>query len=215
MIIDYEGATRLAYDVLIKYSDGTLPVDVFKLIKENFKNITMMPFSEWKKKTNSKGTMLELLKTDYGIAFYDGKKYCIIYNDSKCLQTQRWTVSHELGHILKGHVGDDNYLRFSLEGNIYEDTEFFFETEINPYEAEANTFAKHLLAPFPIIKHLFSIFGRNKIFPIDIENVFDIGPWASENIIRHLNNLYYYPTNRILENKFKQALHNLYNLIKK
>lgn len=198
MTVDFEGATKLAHEVLIKYSDGTLPIDVFRLVKENFKNITIMPFSKWKKKTRSVGTMLELLKTDYGIAFFNGQKYCIIYNDKKCLQTQRWTLAHELGHILKRHVTDENYLRFSSEDS--------------PYEVEANTFAKHLLAPFPIIKHLFNILNRNTIFSQDLEDVFDIGPWASENIIKHLNNLYYYPTNRILEEKFKQAL---YDLIKK
>lgn len=214
MTIDYEGATKLAHEVLIKYSDGTLPIDIFKIIKENFKNITIMSFSKWKKKTKSTGNMIDLLKTDYGIAFYDGNKYCIIYNDNKCLQTQRWTVSHELGHILKGHVIDDNYLRFSLDSNIYETTDNFFEMEINPYEAEANTFAKHLLAPFPIIKHLFNALGRNTIYSQDIEDIFDIGPWASENIIKHLNNLYYYPTNHDLENKFEQTLHNLKNNIK-
>ena len=198
MTVDFEGATKLAHEVLIKYSDGTLPIDVFRLIKENFKNITIMPFSKWKKKTRSVGTMLELLKTDYGVAFFNGQKYCIIYNDEKCLQTQRWTLAHELGHILKGHITDENYLRFSSENS--------------PYEMEANTFAKHLLAPFPIIKHLFNTFNRNTIFSQDLEDVFDIGPGASENIIRHLKNLYYYPTNRILEKKFEQAL---YNLIKK
>lgn len=128
METNFEETTNLAYDILIKYSDGKFPIDIFKIIRENFKNIKLMPFSKWKAKTKVNGDMFEELNTDYGIVFYDNKKYCIIYNDSKCLQTQRWTLAHELGHILRGHLTNAEYLMCS--------------TDNNPFEIEANTFAK-------------------------------------------------------------------------
>lgn len=189
METNFEETTNLAYDILIKYSDGKFPIDIFKIIRENFKNIKLMPFSKWKAKTKVNGDMFEELNTDYGIVFYDNKKYCIIYNDSKCLQTQRWTLAHELGHILRGHLTNAEYLMCS--------------TDNNPFEIEANTFAKQLLVPFPVIKYLFDFLGRSTIYSYDIEEIFNVGVGASSYIINHLNKLYYLPTNDILEDKFK------------
>ena len=189
METNFEETTRLAYNILIKYSDGTFPIDIFKIIRENFKNIKLIPFSKWKAKTKVNGTMFEELKTDYGMAFYDEKKYCIIYNDAKCLQTQRWTLVHELGHILRGHLSNNEYLMCSPDNT--------------PFEMEANTFAKQLLVPFPVIRYLFSFLGRGEIYPYDIEGIFDVGIGASSYIINHLNKLRYLPTNINLENKFR------------
>lgn len=189
---NFQKASDLAYDILMEHSTGTLPIDIFKIIRHNFPEIILMTFTEWKKKSKHECEMLEVFGSDQGVVFYNGVKYCIIYNDKKCFQTQRWTVAHELGHILLDHVKDDDYLKFSSKDS--------------PYENEANTFAKHLLVPFPVAKYLFTVFDRHVIYPHDIENVFDVGPEASEHIIDHFNKLYYFPTNPVLEGKFSGTL---------
>lgn len=54
--------------------------------------------------------------------------WVIFYNDNNCRERQRWTIMHEIGHIVLDHTQ---------------------ESELA--EAEANFFAKYSIAPPPLI----------------------------------------------------------------
>lgn len=60
------------------------------------------------------------------------------YNGSDSTVRKRFSVAHEIGHLLLGHPGQDNL--FNLESK-------------NPFEIEANLFAAELLIPFDWIKN--------------------------------------------------------------
>ncbi len=45
----------------------------------------------------------DLLPGESGKSYYDGKQWTVIYNDKESKERSRYTVAHELGHILLGH----------------------------------------------------------------------------------------------------------------
>lgn len=203
---DYNLATKMAYLYLVLYAPPVLPIDVFSLIRQSEKKIKIMTFSSWKKKLKIEGEMIDIFGSEYGITIYDTKKkiYLIIINDKKCRCTQRWTIAHELGHIFLGHLENEEYI--SNRRSVTECVESFLNNSGDKFEKEANTFAKHLLAPFPIIKKIAEALGGYNIQPYILEEIFEISSPASNNIINHLNKLHYLPSNPILEEKFYNAL---------
>ena len=78
---------------------------------------------------------------------------------------QRWTRSHELGHILCKHyqLSEAKTLAYSGDGNSLE----------NDCEAEADLFASIFLAPFPLFKYL------NVNSPVDAQNILGLSYEAS------------------------------------
>lgn len=77
-------------------------------------------------------------------------------------------------------------------------------------EKEANTYAKHILAPFPLIAKIKEYNkGFNIVKPDEISTIFDINFMPSVFICEHISKLYYYPRNTILELKFYQSITNL------
>lgn len=127
----YEQIKRIATDNLVSYSD-TVPVDVFELARIN--KIILVPYS--------KLTPHELrkLQKDFNAISKDGFllwgtkrgkiRGFIYYDDSQSQKRIRFTIMHEIGHYLLKH---------------YEISDLA--------EAEANFFAKFLLAP-PVLVHL-------------------------------------------------------------
>lgn len=84
-------------------------------------------------------------------------EWYIFYNDFNCIQRQRWTIFHEIGHIYLGHFEDD------------------FMTYVEK-EAEANFFAKYSIAPPPLINI------ANCESPMDIAESFYVSGEASVHI---------------------------------
>lgn len=62
----------------------------------------------------------------------EGMQYLILYNDSHNEARMRWTIAHELGHIMLDHVTQN-------------------DTVLERMEAEANYFALQLLAPLAVL----------------------------------------------------------------
>ena len=70
-----------------------------------------------------------------GMALKKGRRHVIVVRRSDPPQRQRFTIAHELGHILFGDVG-----RFKLVNREP-------SMQDNPVETQANVFASRLLAP--------------------------------------------------------------------
>lgn len=82
-----------------------------------------------------------------GIQVTNGDSSAIGYNDKKHPHRQRFTVGHEIGHLLMKHT----------KGNYEIDLE-----SKNPIEAEANHFAAELLVPAEMLKRDIAT-GNNNI----------------------------------------------------
>lgn len=77
----------------------------------------------------------ELSPTESGVAVKQGGKWYIIFDDTEVRGKQRFTVAHELGHILLGHDLRNGY--YTRRENIVKPAD----------ETEADMFAARLLAP--------------------------------------------------------------------
>ncbi len=131
---EYDAVAKLAQDVLIDYGFSMFPIDVFALARRLGANL--IPYSslseEQRKKLSEKpaaekGFTVARVRSD-GSVVYD-----LYYNDNMTESACRYTVAHEIKHIVSGDA-------LKSDGELTETDEQL-----------ADHFAKCLLAPQPII----------------------------------------------------------------
>ena len=109
-----------AIDLLKSSSFEIFPIDLLTLIKELNIKIVCTTFSEFEKKYEKLfENVLELLQSDDGVTWYNAEndQYIIIYNDSVTYYPHlRFTIAHELGHIVLGHFQKSQYSYLKLSG---------------------------------------------------------------------------------------------------
>lgn len=118
---NYKFARDLAWEILIRERVCALPVPMFQLCKQMG---IAVKYDDG-----------QLAEGSSGMAVKKGRKYIVIVRRDEPPQRQRFTVAHELGHILVGDVG-----RFKLVNREPSPMD-------NPIEMRANVFASRILAP--------------------------------------------------------------------
>jgi len=150
----FEEIKKTVADIVARYSISSIPVDVFDLAKKL--GIRVVPFSEvseyvWNKirsfgiPDNIDGFFLMAEKYGREVPF-------IYFDDSRSRGRIRFTMLHEIGHFILNHKEQSTLA-----------------------EAEANFFAKYMIAP-PVIVH--------QIQPndyLDLKNRFDISDGCAWN----------------------------------
>ena len=117
---DYQKSRDLAWEILLREGVCALPVDVLEICRRL--GIAVRQYQEPRPEGDGFSTII------------DGVPYiCIRRGQSR--QRARFTVAHELGHILLGHVGKEGLV--NREPSPHD----------NPVEQAANVFAARLLAP--------------------------------------------------------------------
>lgn len=131
---DYEKATNAAYDILITYNEFSFPICIFSVIKQ-MKNISLHRYTELAERMNVSFYDLinNIAPSCYGFTVFNeaNDRYIIFYNDLKDDTTIRFTLAHELGHVVLKHKKDG-------------------KTE----NKEANCFARNYLCPVPVVKEM-------------------------------------------------------------
>lgn len=127
---NYNSATNAAYEVLKKYAGPYPQIDIMGIIISHFPNVSIHTYTETAK--NFKMTISDFLDTvtsEHGYTLYKPAKqqWIICYNDTKCERTIRFTLAHELGHVVLKHQDDDIISR-----------------------CEADCFARNVLCPVPL-----------------------------------------------------------------
>lgn len=148
------------------------PMDIKEVIK-CIPNCRYMSYQKFAEISHcSLEDVIRICESKSGCTHYDilNDRYLILCNQStqhnNNLGRQRWTCSHEIGHILCKHHSISTYEKLS-------------ENSLSPlsdnkeFEAEADYFAATLLAPFP----LFDILNIQSDF--DVQNVFGLSKEAS------------------------------------
>lgn len=149
---DYKIATNTAYWAILNLDLKTLPIDVIYISKQ-FKNIKLKSYGEFCKKRGIDRNYFinNLASSDHGFTLRKESKgkvfFIIMYNEFKDNEIIRFTIAHELGHILLDHT-----------------------KETPNANKEANCFARNLLCPIPIIEEL-NINNINEYC-----NIFDVTP---------------------------------------
>lgn len=121
----YKNVRNASWQCLLDVGICELPVRVIQIA--NFFDVKVV-----------KNSVCHLLQpSQYGISFVDNSdKWVIVYDDHDKLQRVRFTVAHELGHIVLGHPLYDsgNHTRM-------------FDIKRPQVEIEADSFAARVLAP--------------------------------------------------------------------
>lgn len=119
----YQNARDAAWRALIDFHVCELPVSLSEICKDL--GISILD----NKNAN------ELQPGENGIAVMQNDKWYIIFDGTDIYGKQRFTIAHELGHILMGHEMKNGY--YTRRNNIAKPAD----------ETEADIFASRLLAP--------------------------------------------------------------------
>lgn len=175
----FKKAAQAAALTLISHNIKKLPVNPFDIIAQhnNWKSMTYKEYALLNNFHTDEDVIFQFGSID-GCAFYDtdNDRYLIIYNDDlfwiKSPQRITWTLTHEIGHIVLGH------LRETPEAMITRAV--LGEEKYQQFEAEAEYFAANVLAPTPVLYRL-------KISTVEeIIDLCGISRAAALNKLKHL-----------------------------
>lgn len=181
---DYNRAATLAAYTLYKLGVDSMPVQPEDLIRKcrntrlmQYRDYCLLPGIRDEFPDAETQPHREAATTRYD--FTDGKTYWLVYYDTKKVSLERlkFSLAHELGHIVMGHHGTDP-----------------------AEEIEADFFAAHLLIPRPILAEFLS---REKL-PIEVNfyNLFNVSR-SCLYMIQDSHDAYVVPRiNRALRDQF-------------
>lgn len=164
---DYKRATNAPYELLHAHYYGRYPVINVLELATHFSNIRLHSYTEMAKKLNVSYCcfLRNIASSEHGFTIKcpETNNYLICINEQKDNTTRRFTVAHELGHIILNHTEDD---------------------EVS--DKEANCFARNLLCPLQIVDN----FGVQTVQ--DYVNCFEISePMAEVTISNRKSDEYY------------------------
>lgn len=134
---NYKTARDLAWNVLIECKICELPVNLAKVV--NHYGIYLIKYSD------SNYVSKHSFPAEDGYSRLIDGKPAIYYNDSKKENRIRFTIAHEIGHILLGHLSEGETLHRNTELDSQD-----------LKEQQANVFARDLLMPAVVINQLVS-----------------------------------------------------------
>ena len=149
----YEEIKQLVTELLSDYSISTLPIDVFLLAGKM--SIKICKYSEFV--VDERIKIISASQDGMSCYVADSMSYLILYNDEMDSNRIRFTIAHEIGHIVLGH-----------------------ESSCEETESEADYFARNLLVPMGILIH------RHISDYIEIVNMFEVSYTVAGNVIRTL-----------------------------
>ena len=134
-----------------------------------------------------------LKEGERGVTLRFGDDWYIVVNDAESVPIRRFTIAHELGHILLGHMLIDKakYRTFKAR---------------NPEEQEADMFAARLLAPACILHEI------KALTPEQIKSVCNISITAARAraermaILEARNKYYLHPLERQVRQQFSEFI---------
>ena len=186
----YYYISHLARDFIMDNCICTLPVDLFYIIRKN--NWKIIKYSSLI--ANNIMTYKEIMEYNWGFTEHYGENnYVIFYNDILNEQIQRFTLAHEIGHILLDH----------------------FNVNVENREQEANMFAARLLMPMCVL-HECNISNSIEISLICNVSLISANYRYKRLKILEQRNKFYTDKNEIkLRNIFKKFIKNYNKKLKK
>lgn len=177
----YQKSRNMSWEILVKENIKELPVNIVELCHKL--GIAVKYYDKLEQGNDGKCTVIN-------------KQPIILVRQECSRQRKRFTIAHELGHILLGHVG-----KYELVNREISPTD-------NPIEQEANVFASRLLAPACVL------WGLKVKSADEISQLCDISPTAAEYRWQRLQELYkrnkflVAPLEREVFNQFQKFISN-------
>ena len=144
---EYRRVRDKAWEIIFKYEISALPVDLNWLCRAM--GIYLTTYSQGKR-TMRAHSLTGYAAENHGFCTIIKNNYVIFYDDSVAnVGRQLFTIAHEIGHIVLGHLRTNNVAcrngvtLWNRDGK-----------EPNDMERAANIFASRLLAPACVLKEL-------------------------------------------------------------
>lgn len=141
---DYKRARDLSWRVLLDTGTRELPVKVSRICGAY--GVTLRSCQAGAPLIRALGLETQCGSSD-GFTVRSGGRCYVFYNAEQQPGRVRFTIAHELGHILLGHLGDGDHTVYNREPS----------PEDAPEEHTANVFASRLLAPACVLHALGAV----------------------------------------------------------
>lgn len=135
---NYKESRDMVWKLLIKEKIDRLPIKILPLCKHT--NVKVISYSKGQKLLLTLNLLQHSQTTDGFTLSLKGKNV-IFYDDDCSLSRTRFTIAHELGHILLNHIPTGEFTLINRDPSPKD----------NPLEQAANIFASRLLAPACIL----------------------------------------------------------------
>lgn len=156
----YKNVRDAVWQCLIDFNVIELPIDIVKIAKVLGIKVIKNSIVNW------------LEPDESGVTVIQDVQWYIVYDDTQSKQRCRFTIAHELGHILLGHT---------LKNGRHARTFDLSKPEI---ETEADVFASRLLAPACVL------WALDLHTPTGIAKLCDISYQAAEIRAKRMDILY-------------------------
>lgn len=185
-----DAAVEFVEDHEIKW----FPVDPFAIAKRNGWNVK----TATEVSISSGIPVNKILKGKDGNVYYNNHEYSIIYDELVTSKERiRWTIMHEIGHIVLGHLRDFEQTTL-WRGGLTDKEHWVLERETDMFSAE-------VFAPFAVMK------ATKILLSSDITRYFNLSKKSAEirqkDVIRYGYNLSYYQNSEYpLRESFKHFI---------
>lgn len=181
---DYYKATNAAYDTLIEYKEFSFPISPIKIIRQLDRVALHTYYDLTERRGFPRGPFIDFFaSSEHGFTVKSKEHYVIYYNEQKDETTKRFTLAHELGHIILGHTQDN-------------------EKE----NKEANCFARNLLCPIPAVE------GFKVITSDEYQQLFCVSEPMADVARCHASSDKYYITSKNYNNFNDRVICDLYGI---
>lgn len=171
---------------LLKNKVTALPIDLKYILKRNGWASVSYEFAS---------KIIDNFYFDYptdslGFCIYYKCNYIIFYNNKVCLGTQRFTIAHEIGHIVLNH---------------------FCKQHEKLHETEANMFASRMLMPINILKECNVSSSKELEILCKVSNISAEYRFKRLKMLNERNRFYIDKNELILTQKFSNFIKNYIN----
>lgn len=145
----FDYVTKKAYDLLFELGYDKFPITAEQVLEDLSDFIVCLPWSKAREVLKSDDPFhLHETKADArSIKRRDCDTYFIVYDDmSGSIERTNWTILHEIGHILLGHLDDFGVTSLDRGG--------LTSKAYGVLEVETNWFVAEFLMPTPVIRSL-------------------------------------------------------------
>ena len=183
---DYQNARDAAWRILLDCKIDRLPTNLNLICSALGVRATSYKANQALIKRKN---LSEIVAKSDGLSFFAGDVPVALYNEACVPERIRFTVAHELGHIVLGHVSRKTVTTVNREPNPRDD----------PKETAANQFAARLLAPACVL------WGLDIHSAEEIAKTCHISKQAAEFRANRMNTLY--SRNKFLSSPLEQLLY--------
>ena len=141
---DYKRARDLSWRVLLDTGTRELPVKASRICGAY--GVTLRSYQAGAPLIRELGLEAQCGTSD-GFTVCSGGRCYVFYNMEQSAGRVRFTIAHELGHVLLGHLGDGEHTVYNREPSPAD----------APAEHTANVFASRLLAPACVLHALGAV----------------------------------------------------------